>query len=351
MVSIIVPVYNTGGSIRKCIESLIHQSYENIEILLIDDGSDFETAAICDSLGQEYGKLTVYHCKNQGVSAARNYGIERARGKYIFFADADDYVEPKMLEVMVGIAERSNVQLVIAGYYFDTPYLKRNNQIYECIEQKVATIKIESKEQLKNELVYLWDSSLMYNVWNKLFDLEIVRDHNISFPVGKGFNEDRDFIREYLKHIETAFVTEECFYHYIRENDLGATGIYRSDMLAIRKEEFHCLKEFFDDFGIYSVKAREYVSREHFDRIVGTVENIFHSNMSNREIKCKIQKIMDDDDTKYAMMYAKPKSKKMKVMYLMFRTHNVDIVYLIMKLIYLLRIKYPVLFYKLRQSR
>ena len=121
MVSIIVPVYNTGIAVKKCVDSLIQQSYQDIEIILIDDGSDHETADICDRLEQENDKVIVYHCQNRGVSAARNYGIEKAGGKYIFFADSDDYAESQMLEVMVGTAEKYRMQLIIAGYYFDTP--------------------------------------------------------------------------------------------------------------------------------------------------------------------------------------------------------------------------------------
>lgn len=352
MVSIVVPVYNTGNSVRKCVESLIHQSYQDTEIILVDDGSDYETASICDRLEQKYSdKISVYHCNNGGVSAARNYGIQKAKGKYIFFADSDDYAEPQMLEVMVKMAEQNQVQLVIAGYYFETPHVNKKKIVYESIAQKIPSIQIGTEEELKNAMVSLWDSSLMYNIWNKLFCLDLIKENQILFPVGKAFNEDRDFIREYLYHIQTSYVIEDCFYHYIRENEMSATDVYRSDMLEIRKEEFKSLKKFFKNLGIYNSISREYVSREHFDRVVGTVENMFHSSMSAREIRSEIRRITEDDDTKYAMLYAKPKSRKMKVLYVIFKMHITDVVYVVMKCIYLLRVKYPVLFYRLRQSR
>lgn len=351
MVSIIVPVYNTGIAVKKCIDSLIQQSYQDIEIILIDDGSDHETADICDRLEQENDKVIVYHCQNRGVSAARNYGIEKAGGKYIFFADSDDYAESQMLEVMVGTAEKYRMQLIIAGYYFDTPYMSDGQQMYKSIEQKIPSCRIDTKGELRAEMIYLWDSSLMYNIWNKLFESKIIKENQICFPLGKKFNEDRDFVRKYLCHIQTAYVIGDCFYHYIRENEMGATNVYRSDMLAIRKEEFSCLKNFFKSLEIYNGESREYVSREHFDRIVATVENMFHGNMTAGEIRCEIRKVMKDDDTRYAMKYTRPKSKKMKVLYLVFRTHNTVIIFTVMKVIYLLRKKYPVLFYRLRQSR
>lgn len=352
MVSIVIPVYNTGISIKKCVKSMIYQSYQDTEIILVDDGSDYETASICDRLKQEYGnKIFVYHCENKGVSATRNYGIEKAGGKYIFFADSDDYAEPGMLEIMVNMAEEMQAQLVIAGYYFDTPYSDKKGSAYVSIAQKMSSLRIETKEDLKEAMVSLWDSSLMYNIWNKLFCLEIIKEKQILFPVGKAFNEDRDFVREYLYHIQTIYVLDDCFYHYIRENELSATDIYRPDMLEIRKEELKRLQHFFHNLGIYDSKAREYVSREHFDRIVATVENMFHSRMSGKEIRCEIRKIIEDGDTKYVMTYAKPKSRKMKVLYIIFKLKNTGIIFVSMKSIYMLRVKYPVLFYRLRQSR
>lgn len=351
MVSIIVPVYNTGMAVKRCVDSLLHQSYQDIEIILVDDGSDRETASICDRLRQENEKLTVFHCQNRGVSAARNYGMERAVGKYIFFADADDYAEPRMLEVMVDTAEKYHAQLIVTGYYFDTPYTSDDKQVYESIELKVPSCKIATKDELKEEMVYLWDASLMYNIWNKLFELKIIKENHICFPIGKTFNEDRDFVRKYLCHIQSAYVLGDCFYHYMRENETGATNAYRSDMLAIRKEEFHRLKKFFESLGIYNARSREYVAREHFDRVVATVENIFHGHMQAGDIRREIRKVIKDDDTRYAMKYTRPRSKKMQVLYLVFKTHNTVIIFAVMKAVYLLRRRNPALFYRLRQSR
>ena len=331
MVSIIVPVYNTGKYIKKCVDSLIHQSYSNIEIILVDDGSDSETALLCDSCAQEDDKITVYHCENRGVSAARNYGIKKAKGKYIFFADSDDYAEPQMLEKMVGIAQRYMVQLVIAGYYFDIPCISKDNQTMESMEQKVPSFEIKSEAELKRTMVFLWDSSLMYNVWNKLFALEIIREN--------------------LRHIQTAYVTQDCFYHYMRGGRGGATEVYRPNMLQIRKEEFKRLRAFFKEWDNYDSAAREYVSREHFDRVAGAAENVFHSDLDTRKIVCEIRKMVWDEDTRYALAYALPKSLKMKILHLLFKTRSTVLIYTVMRCIYFVKVKYPVLFYRLRQSR
>lgn len=351
-VSIIIPVYNTGNRLWKCVESLVEQTYKNKEILIIDDGSDKVCADICDALAKKYVEVSVFHYGNAGVSIARNRGIEKARGNYIYFADGDDYAEPGMLKCMVENMKSKNGQLVVTGYFLDIPARKKNHIYTSCRPQYLSSITLSDLEEIKKEMVHLWDSSLMYNVWNKLFQEDIIRENKIRFPERKVFNEDRDFVRDYLLNIERIVIVEECFYHYVREDAFATTGQYRPEMLDIRKEEFHHLEDFFRQMEIYQNEAKEYVAREHFDRIAGTVENIFHCDMMKRkDIKQEIKRIIDDTDTQKALKYSKPRSKKMLLLHIMFQMHNSELIYWAMFFIYKIRIKNPELFYLLRQSR
>ena len=123
-------------------------------------------------------------------------------------------------------------------------------------------------------------------------------------------------------------------------------------MFAIRKEEFHRLTEFFRKMGIWDEEAKEYVCREHFDRIVGTVENTFHSeDMTGRNIIGEIKKILDDEDTKTAIRYSKPKSRKMKLIHLLYQLKCKYLIYISTYAVYKIRTTHPEIFYRLRQSR
>ncbi len=349
LVSIIIPVYNTGNRLRKCVESLANQTYKDKEIIIVDDGSESETAKLCEALAWEYDIVACYHQKNAGVSSARNYGIEKAKGAYLFFADADDYAETGMLRCMVDSAVKHEAELVISGYFYDIP--NRNGSL-EAIPQKTSAKALKSREEIRKNMVCLWDSSLMYNVWNKLFCRGIIDEYRIRFPVGKVFNEDRDFIRDYIQHTTSVAVIESCFYHYFRENEAAATGKYRSEMLAIRKEEFHKLIEFFEKMEIWNTEAKEYVCREHFDRLVGTVENTFHSkDMTGKKIIGEIIKILNDEDTKTAVKYCRPKSWKMKQMRLLYQLKCKYLIYASTYAVYKIRTMHPEMFYRLRQSR
>ena len=349
LVSVIVPVYNTGKRLRRCVESLVNQTYKDKEVIIVDDGSESETAELCEELVREYGIVTCYHQKNSGVSAARNFGIEKAKGAYLFFADADDYAETGMLQCMVDNVLKHKAELVIAGYFYDIPH---QDGSVEAILQEASAKVLEGRKKIRENMVWLWDSSLMYNVWNKLFCHRIINEHEIRFPAGKPFNEDRDFIRDYIQQTTSLAVIDSCFYHYFREDEAAATGKYRPEMFAIRKEEFHRLTEFFRKMGIWDEEAKEYVCREHFDRIVGTVENTFHSeDMTGRKIIGEIKKILNDEDTKTAVRYSRPKSRKMKLIHLLYQLKCKYLIYISTYAVYKIRTTHPEIFYRLRQSR
>ena len=114
-VSIIVPVFNMAGSLERCVSSLTAQDYENIEIILVDDGSTDNTLSVCQRLSEADARITVFHTENRGAGPARNYGISVATGRYALFPDADDYLEPKAISTMTD-AMKDGVDLVICGY-------------------------------------------------------------------------------------------------------------------------------------------------------------------------------------------------------------------------------------------
>ncbi len=348
-VSVIIPVYNSGRKLIRCVESLLSQSLTSIEIIIIDDGSDGETCAICNNLQEQSNRILVYHTENQGVSAARNYGIVKASGKWIFFADSDDYADTDMLSIMKNAADRYSAELVIAGYFITIDPDELNKDIEVSYHD---TVCMEGKNQIRDEMVNLWDSSLMYNVWNKLFLRDLISINGVFFPEGKVFNEDRDFVRKYLSCISNMVVLKECFYHYIKEDKQSAVGKYRNDKLKIRKEEYRNLKAFFETLQIWDEESREYVAREHFDRIVGCVEELFHNEeFTGKERVNRIKEILYDEDTIDAMKYKKAKSLKMKIIGVIYTIRNIYLIYAVTFFIYRIRVNNPQLFNRLRQKR
>ena len=179
LISVIVPVYNVEAYLEKCVNSILHQTYKNIEVILIDDGSTDNSGAICEALAAADSRIKVLHKSNGGVSSARNLGIAVASGAYICFVDSDDWIEPTMYEEMLSFMEKEQLDLVECGINLVT-----NNISNKYIEK--PSIVLSGKDALirhldsKNRTV---QSLPRTAVWSKLFKKEFWKTNR--FPVGE----------------------------------------------------------------------------------------------------------------------------------------------------------------------
>lgn len=210
LVSIIVPVYNTSRYLRKCIDSLLNQSYENIEIILIDDGSVDTSPQICDEYAEKYEKIRCFHIKNNGVSNARNQGILNSRGKYIQFIDSDDYYTQDAVETMVE-AISGDVELASAQFA-----IVREGVFEEIIgDDKDALISCE--EFL--EYTFSKTGGFYFGTTaNKIYMADIIKDNNILFDVQVTLCEDLLFNLEYSKHVNNIQIKGCNIYNYEQGN-------------------------------------------------------------------------------------------------------------------------------------
>ena len=162
-VSVIVPVYNTERTVEKCIQSIQKQSYNNIEIVLVDDGSPDNAPAICEEYAKRDTRIVVCHKKNGGLSDARNFGIKRATGAYIGFVDSDDYVAPDMYEKLLETAVKNAADIVNCGFF-----LVENGRIVQkrycdcCIKKMTGLQAVEALIDQKEATNFTWNK--LYNV-------------------------------------------------------------------------------------------------------------------------------------------------------------------------------------------
>ena len=119
LISIIVPIYNSENYIKKCLDSILAQTYSNLEVILIDDGSTDNSYNICKDYQKKDNRIVLLQQKNAGVSRARNHGLEVAKGEYIGFVDSDDYIEPEMYEILLNSIIESNSKIAICNYYYE----------------------------------------------------------------------------------------------------------------------------------------------------------------------------------------------------------------------------------------
>jgi len=217
--SVIVPVYNASQTIERCVDSLVNNSNNDLQIILIEDCSKDNSWALCQELSQKYSFVTALHNQqNRGVSFTRNRGIAAAAGEYILFCDSDDYWDIEYLEIFRN-AIKSGHHFAICGYINHDEKLNGRTDII-CFE-KADTIS------LRASLEEILAQNLLQQLWNKLFRADIIRKNNIRFDETISIGEDFRFILDYIRlgDIHSAALIDKPLYHYMR--DQAGSLMYR----------------------------------------------------------------------------------------------------------------------------
>lgn len=308
LVSIIVPVYNTSSKMNKCIDSLINQSYKNIEIILVDDGSTDNSGNLCDTYASKDNRIGVIHKSNGGVSSARNVGLKCATGKYIMFVDSDDYTDEKSCEVMVGAIEKYDVDMVVSSY--NTVY---NGKVMKHIcPEKVYDSVASMKDDFR--LIYL--DCFLNSPWNKLFKKEYITK---GFDENMGYFEDYYFVLDYMDNIKNIVTIDTPLYYYIEDTGNSLTKVFREDTfdvfpkIYLRQKEF-CNKYFGNEFdnelkssllyGFYNTAQKLIYSKESKDNKI----KMLNSWLNNPIIKTNI-------DENFINYINKNSNKQLKIAY------------------------------------
>ena len=225
-VSVIVPVYNSEQSLPACIDALLRQSYNNLEILLIDDGSTDGGARILKSYAAMDPRIVYIHQRNRGVSAARNEGLRRVSGKYVLFADSDDCYTWNAAELLVRTAEETQADWIVGAVR------KTLRGVTETVQPGTGVF---SGEAMNEVLWRLLENYMIRQLWGKLYLAEIIRKYELRMREDMNCGEDFEWICRYLMHVQAMAALPEVVYHYrIKSN---ASLSQRFDMRS-----FHYLK-------------------------------------------------------------------------------------------------------------
>ena len=245
LVSIIVPVYNAEAYLERCVRSILQQTYENIELILVNDGSTDNSLAACQQFAAEDARVIVIDKPNGGVSDSRNCGIAKARGKYLQFADSDDWLAPEATALLVQRAEQSKCEFVIAPFYrVIERILLVNGHIKEDGKYTIAEFALEMMKAPAN---------FYYGVmWNKLYRRDIVRENNLQCNPEISWCEDFIFNLQYLCYVKHVYVLQEPIYYYFkRRNSLVATEMRSSNIYEVKRTVFRYYKAFYEAIGLY----------------------------------------------------------------------------------------------------
>lgn len=219
LISIIIPVYKVEKYLEKCIESVLKQTYTNLQIILVDDGSPDNCGKICDEYAKKDSRIEVIHKINGGLSDARNVGINRANGRYIGFVDSDDYIKEDMYEKLINLIKEYDADISICNLY-DVIDGK------EYVRNKDNGIHEYSRIDILKEV--LLDKNIQSYAWNKLYEKELFDE--IKYPIGKKY-EDIGTIFYLFEKCNKIVVTSEPEYYYLKRADSLVNNVTESTIL------------------------------------------------------------------------------------------------------------------------
>lgn len=224
LISVIIPVYNTEQYLKRCIESVLKQTYKNIEVILVDDGSTDNSLTICNEYANIDNRVSVIHQRNSGVSTARNQGIEIMKGEYFICIDSDDWIEPNMIETLYNYIKKNDVDISICNFYINK---ESGEQSIKNEVKKQELILTDIKEMYEN----LFDEKMFGGyLWNKLIKTSIIKDNTekILFNEKIAIEEDVLFLINVLKRCNKIYYNSSAIlYHYFQRNSSAVRFSYK----------------------------------------------------------------------------------------------------------------------------
>ena len=244
--SIIVPVFNVEGYLKRALDSILLQlSSITYEILLIDDGSSDKSGAICDEYQSHFPNVFVSHIENNGVAEARNLGISLSRGNYLYFMDPDDFLSDDFFEqICPNLNGKWNV--LCFGY---NEIKENNNTILSCRSHSYQHLGLLKKEEFRNDFIDLFKTDMMYNVWSRIYNKEFILKNNIKFP-SRPIGEDTLFNFQVYQHLDNILFIDSTLYNYIAGRSGSALTEFNPRRIEIQLDELQALQKLLDQFQI-----------------------------------------------------------------------------------------------------
>ena len=262
--SVIIPVYNVEKYINRCLKSILSQRYNDLEIILIDNGSTDRSGSICDIYANEDANISVYHIENHGVGSARNFGLSKARGEFIYFVDSDDYLVGNLFAEFEDKLTPDLDLLVFSYYNSFEQEMTEKNRTKKILPYNGSYDKYDFSKIFKD----LFLSDMLYTVWNKLYRREFLIENNISFEKYE-LGEDVRFNLNAYRNVNKVYLSQDSYYVYVIGRKGSAMSSYNPKRLQYQLQELKLVDSLLKDWNIDSsnldntVKSRILMSNIH----------------------------------------------------------------------------------------
>ncbi len=350
-ISVVMPVYNVEKHLEKAAGSFLSQTFADFELILVDDCSPDGSGAICDRLAESDSRVRVLHLpQNGGLSNARNSGMDIAEGRYLCFADSDDYVEPNLLETLRRALERHPVQLIVFGIQED--YYNDQDQLSSTEVVRYPETLCRTAEEVHAHMVHLEEHTLYGYAYNKLYDLEQLRASGVRFQTIT-LIEDILFNVAYCQQISSMMVLDFTPYHYGKRLDNSLTSKFLPDYFALVSQRVQAV---FDQYGSWNA------CNDEVRRILGNiyVRYIFsalqrncdpRANMSHADRKQWLRTLYEQPLYRELLPHAAPDSRLVRTMSALLRSRRTGLCLASGRVIYLVKTRLPMLFARVKHNR
>lgn len=303
-ISVIIPVYNVEKYLKACIQSVLNQTYKQIEVILVDDGSTDRSGTICDSYAAMDKRVVVHHKENGGLSSARNMGIKLSSGKYISFIDSDDYVAPDYVELLFKSITDTNTKISLCDY----------KKVDECLE----LIGLDYKIDTQNQAIILNNKDSILNVYYpiyhgvdfvsvaKLYDRALFEDNNIDFPEGKVHEDAFTTYKLFYASDSISYLDKEMYFYRMREGSITTSkfSMKRFDKIEATREECN----FFYERG--EKKLLEVAFFDHIHLVKMLLKEFSKSDLYNKNIFERQVQLLKEDIGRFGCIIDWPIKKK-----------------------------------------
>lgn len=345
-VSIVVPVYNAEQYLDGCIKSVLVQTLEDFELILVNDGSTDRSGEICEQYKEQDSRIQVLHKENGGgAGATRNFGLATVSGEYVTFMDADDWMQPDMLDKMYLAAKKADVDVVICGYRY---IFDENRQSETNYDQFLKKQEIVGKEEVKKFFVTYFPDGLVGYPWNKLYRVETIKRNQLQFPLMRRM-QDGIFNLHFFGCADSCLVLQDSLYNY-RASQAITKKKLPSDFYDLL-ESF--TKQYYTELSIWKYNAEEVEApmvKQFLNELVSCVENIYiNEKMTHQERQEKLMLYHQKDLVQYMLNRTSNITRYSKIVLDLYKKKRFGMIFVLVHLKYFLKTNMYTLFMKLKK--
>lgn len=345
-VSVIVPIYNVEQYLSDCISSIRKQTLENIEIILVNDGSPDNCGELADKYAEKDNRIKVIHKKNGGLASARNAGNAIATGEYICFVDSDDWVESEMLENYYYTASSYNTDVLVAGMIIDY-----DNEKYSIVK-KLPFNYANNKSEIINCLLDCEKKGLFNPVWNKLYKAELLKSIELEFDSDGMPGEDLLYNCEVFKNITSLVLIDDAFYHYMRRNENTLVNKYYEDYYEKAKKFINSRSNLYKYYDISENIGKYQLINSSVGYLMGGISNLYRkpNSLSFVERTNMIIKILGDNNNSQMINQFEPKNLYEKLFKKLCASEKAKWINLVYSILFFFREQLHFLYIKMRRK-